>query len=69
MQKRRAFYESMLGKVVTVLFEQKKGSDWIGLTDNYLHVRVPLKKNLSNQLIPVKLMEIKGQEILARIQS
>jgi len=63
-KKRQSYYTSMLGRSCDVLFEQKKGTQWKGLTDNYIHVKVSSNKNLSNQILPVKLMKVVGQEVV-----
>jgi threonylcarbamoyladenosine tRNA methylthiotransferase MtaB len=59
VKKRRAFYESQLGKQKTVLFEAENKQGYInGFTENYVKVRHPWNPNLSNQLVDVKLKSI-----------
>lgn len=58
-KKRRAFYESQLGKTKTVLFEGENKEGYIhGFTENYVKVKHPWNPNLVNQLIKVHLEEI-----------
>lgn len=63
--KREAFYKSKLGSFYDVLFEQKKGNFWKGLTDNYIHVMVSTNQHLANQILNVKLLQVKGQQVIA----
>lgn len=56
VKKRRAFYESQLGAVRTVLFESENKKGYIyGFTENYVRVRVPWDPGLVNTLRPVRL--------------
>ena len=58
-KKRRAFYESQLGKTKTVLFEAENKEGYIhGFTENYVKVIHPWNPNYVNQLLDVKLEEI-----------
>ena len=54
----RNFRERFLGKVMPVLWEQKSNGIWSGLTDNYIRVYTRSDDNLSNQLLPVKLVRV-----------
>jgi threonylcarbamoyladenosine tRNA methylthiotransferase MtaB len=59
VKKRRAFYESQLGKYKTVLFEHENKEGYIqGFTENYVKVRMPWDPYLTNTLQEVKLNEI-----------
>ncbi len=59
VKKRRAFYESQLGNVLTVLFEGKNKDGFMyGFTENYVKVKTPFKIELENSLIKVKLKTI-----------
>ncbi len=60
-RKRRLYLEQHLGQEEMVLFEQQKKGDWTGLTDTYIRVKVKTEKNLSNQMLPVRLVAIEGQ--------
>jgi threonylcarbamoyladenosine tRNA methylthiotransferase MtaB len=59
VKKRRAFYESQLGKNLTVLFESENKGGYIhGFTENYVKVRTPWNPELVNTLHPITLTEI-----------
>ncbi len=59
VKKRRAFYESQLGSVRTVLFEGENKAGYIhGFTENYVKVRAPWNPELVNTLHEVRLQEI-----------
>jgi threonylcarbamoyladenosine tRNA methylthiotransferase MtaB len=56
VKKRRAFYESQIGKVKTVLFEDQNKEGYIhGFTENYVKVKLPWNPYLINTLQKVKL--------------
>jgi threonylcarbamoyladenosine tRNA methylthiotransferase MtaB len=58
-KKRRAFYESQLGSVQTVLFEGKNKEGYIhGFTPNYVKVKTPWNPNLVNTTHEVSLKQI-----------
>ncbi|MGC6480159.1 MAG: tRNA (N(6)-L-threonylcarbamoyladenosine(37)-C(2))-methylthiotransferase MtaB [Flavobacteriaceae bacterium] len=62
VKKRRAFYESQLGKTKTVLFEKENKQGYIeGFTENYVRVRRPWDPALANRLVPVALGEIDAE--------
>lgn len=59
VKKRRAFYESQLGSVHTVLFEDDFKEGYIfGFTENYIKVKAPWNPELVNTLHEVKLTHI-----------
>ncbi|MEZ2415664.1 tRNA (N(6)-L-threonylcarbamoyladenosine(37)-C(2))-methylthiotransferase MtaB [Muriicola sp. E247] len=59
VKKRRAFYESQLGTIRTVLFERENKEGYIhGFTENYVKVRMPWDPRLCNTLHEVELKEI-----------
>ena len=59
VKKRRAFYESQLGSVRTVLFEAENKEGYIhGFTENYVKVKTPWNPELVNTLQQLKLNEI-----------
>jgi threonylcarbamoyladenosine tRNA methylthiotransferase MtaB len=49
------FREKYLDRVMPVLFEQKTGGLWSGLTDNYIRVYIKSDEDLSNRILTVKL--------------
>ena len=58
-KKRRAFYESQLGSVQTVLFEGENKEGYIhGFTPNYVKVKTPWNPNLVNTTHEVLLKQI-----------
>ncbi|MDA9563612.1 tRNA (N(6)-L-threonylcarbamoyladenosine(37)-C(2))-methylthiotransferase MtaB [Flavobacteriales bacterium] len=58
-KKKRAFYETNLGKTKTVLFEGQENEGFInGFTDNYVKVKMPYSEELPNQMVDVKLTSI-----------
>ncbi|RZS93476.1 tRNA (N(6)-L-threonylcarbamoyladenosine(37)-C(2))-methylthiotransferase MtaB [Aquimarina brevivitae] len=59
VKKRRAFYESQLGKEKTVLFESENKEGYIhGFTENYVKVKMPWNPEYVNTLHRIKLTEI-----------
>lgn len=55
-KKRRAFYETNVGKVHNVLFENDIENGLIhGFTENYVRVGVPANENLVNVIRPVRI--------------
>ncbi len=59
IKKRRAFYESQLGKVSSILFEAENKKGYIhGFSKNYIKVREPWNPNLVNQIKSVRLTKI-----------
>jgi len=52
----RNFRRRFLGKTVTVLWEKQTCGVWSGLTDNYIRVFTKSDKDLTNKLVPVKLV-------------
>jgi threonylcarbamoyladenosine tRNA methylthiotransferase MtaB len=59
VKKRRAFYESQLGSVRTVLFEGENKEGYIhGFTENYVKVKYPWNPELVNTLHEVTLKKI-----------
>lgn len=65
-KKRRAFYESQLGKSKIVLFEGENKQGYIhGFTENYVKVKTPWNPSLVNTLHDIQLKEI-GEDGLVR---
>lgn len=59
VKKRRAFYESQLGSLRTVLFESENKEGYIhGFTENYVKVKSPWNPELVNTLHQIELTEI-----------
>ena len=65
VKKRRAFYESQLGSIRTVLFEGENKSGHIhGFTENYVKVKTPWNPTLVNTLHEVELTKIDGDGLV-----
>ncbi|WP_010250933.1 tRNA (N(6)-L-threonylcarbamoyladenosine(37)-C(2))-methylthiotransferase MtaB [Myroides injenensis] len=65
VKKRRAFYESQLGKDKTVLFEGENKEGYIhGFTENYVKVKCPWNPELVNTLHNVHLTKIDDDGIV-----
>jgi|CXWL01.1.fsa_nt_gi threonylcarbamoyladenosine tRNA methylthiotransferase MtaB len=60
-RKRRLYYESLLGSVGSVIFEELKGDFWVGFTDNYVRIRLRSQENLSGQMRTVRLISVEEQ--------
>lgn len=59
VKKRRAFYESQVGRERTVLFEDENREGYIfGFTENYVRIKMPWNPELANTLRPVMLTSI-----------
>lgn len=52
----RNFRRKFVGKTVMVLWEKQTCGVWSGLTDNYIRVFTKSDKDLTNQLLPAKLV-------------
>ncbi len=58
-KKKRAFYESQIGKEYEVLFEKEENEGWMyGFTANYIKVKLPLNIQLINSIKSVKVKGI-----------
>jgi threonylcarbamoyladenosine tRNA methylthiotransferase MtaB len=63
----REYRSRFLGKTVKVLFEEADGERWSGLSGEYLRVKVETQTDLKNMLIPVRIDEIQGNNLAAKI--
>jgi hypothetical protein len=66
-KKKSVFHESLLETTVSVLFEESAGSE-IGLSDEYVRVRVPSRERLTNQLLPVTITGHDGGDCIGVLQ-
>jgi threonylcarbamoyladenosine tRNA methylthiotransferase MtaB len=57
------FSQQFLGRTMPVLFEQQSNGVWSGHTANYIKVYTKTTADLTNQLLPVKLEEIRGDGV------
>jgi threonylcarbamoyladenosine tRNA methylthiotransferase MtaB len=53
----RSFRKKFLGETMLVLWEKETGGVWSGLTDNYIRVYNKSDQDLTNQMLPLKLVE------------
>lgn len=54
----KAFRNRHLGRVMPVLWEERRGGVWQGLTANYLRVFARSRRDLTNQLLAARLREL-----------
>ncbi len=66
-RKRRVFYESMSGQTIDVLFEEHVNGYWVGLTDNYVRVKLKASANYFNKILPVRLTSCAGQSMIGEM--
>jgi len=52
------FRRKFLGRTMPVLWEKQTNGIWSGLTDNYIRVYTKSDKDLTNQLLPVRLVKL-----------
>jgi len=57
------FSRQFLGKTILVLWEKQSNGIWSGLTDNYIKVYTRSNNDLTNQLLPVKLVAVSGDGV------
>jgi len=58
------FSQQFLGKIMLVLCEKQSSEGiWSGLTDNYIKVYTKSNKDLTNKLLPVNLVEVRGDGV------
>ncbi|MDP3880246.1 MAG: radical SAM protein, partial [Dehalococcoidales bacterium] len=63
----RDFRQRFVGGISPVLWEQPAGDGfWTGLTDNYIKVYTESDADLTNRVVPVKLMKLWRDGVLAR---
>jgi len=60
------FSQRFLGKTMPVLFEQQSNGIWSGHTANYIKVYTKTSDDLTNRLLPVKLVEVRGDGVWGR---
>jgi threonylcarbamoyladenosine tRNA methylthiotransferase MtaB len=54
----RDFQQRFMGKTMEVLWEKESGGVWSGLTGNYIKVYIKNMKDLTNRILPVKLVKL-----------
>jgi threonylcarbamoyladenosine tRNA methylthiotransferase MtaB len=61
-KKKRAFYESQVGKEGTVLWESENNNGWVyGFTENYIKVKKPYSKDAENTFERIMLEKIDSE--------
>lgn len=69
----QGFNRQFLGRTLPVLWEQQAGGTWSGLTGNYIKVYTKSREELTNRLLPVKLVELCRDgvwgEVVSRFQN
>jgi len=63
------FSQRFLGKAMPVLWEKQTDGIWSGLTDNYIKVYTKSDEDLTNKLLPVKLVEISRDGVWGEVDS
>jgi len=57
------FRQQFLGRTMPVLWEKQTAGIWSGLTDNYIKVYTKNDEDLTNKLLPVKVVELGGDGV------
>ncbi len=58
-RKKQAFYQTQIGKIKQVLFEQEENEGYLyGFTENYVKVKTPFAANLINEIVEIEITEI-----------
>ncbi len=61
--KRFTYHSKYLNQEADVLFEQSKKGHWVGLTRNFIKVKVKSGRDLTNQILPVKLVACNSEDM------
>jgi len=61
------FSQRFLGKTMPVLWEKQSDGIWSGHTDNYIKVYTRSSDDLTNTLLPVKLVEVSGDGVWGEV--
>ena len=62
------YIKTYIGKEVKVLFEEKSGEYYKGHTANYIMVNVKSDKDLSGELLNVKISDVLGLELVGNVK-
>ena len=69
-QPEMAFRSQFIGRTLEVLWEtQNARGEWSGLTDNYIRVLTRSSSDLSNQIVPVRIIGLSGHGLAGEILS
>ncbi len=61
------FRRGFLGRTMAVLWEKQSAGVWSGLTGNYIKVYARSSEDLTNRLLPVKLVDIRGDGVWGEV--
>ncbi len=67
LRKKQLFYQTLLGTTTKILVEQKKKGCWNGVTDNYVRVQLRSEQTLTNQLVTVRINEVRGLDVFGEM--
>ena len=59
---KKAFYEKHIGQTLPVLFEQQKKGLWIGMTENYMEIRIKSDEDLKSKTIMCEILAYNAEE-------
>jgi len=62
-----SFHRRFLGQTLMILWEQQDGGVWSGLSGNYIRVYTRSDEDLTNRLLPARLVEISGDGVWGRL--
>ena len=68
-----AYRRGLVGEVRNVLWETARAQDdgqrvWRGLTDNYVRVNVATGQDLTNRIMPARLIAVSGKDMIAELE-
>ena len=61
------FSQQFLDKIMPVLWEKQNNGIWSGLTDNYIKVYTKSNEDLTNKLLPVKLVKVRSDGVWGEV--
>lgn len=62
------FRKRFLGRTMDVLWEEQRQARWRGLTSNYIRVYTAASADLSNRLLPTRLLGLDGNDVIGEAQ-
>ena len=65
----RSFQQQFLGNAVEVLWEQRSGGVWSGLTGNYIKVYTRSSRDLTGRLLPAELVKLYKEGVWGEVLS
>jgi threonylcarbamoyladenosine tRNA methylthiotransferase MtaB len=65
---RRKYFDKHIDEVHDILFENHHGTEWYGHATNYMKVTVESLEDLSNQILPIRLIDVKNDHIIGCLQ-